>query len=100
MSMKDYPSSQSVPSAVNERVFFTIGIVLPLLAALVYGIGLGQRDGTAGTIMITVLGAAGITLFAAAPFFIVGFLFRYKRLKRLARRQSFLASLRDLNSPS
>ncbi|WP_240334222.1 hypothetical protein [Sphingobium estronivorans] len=89
--MRRYPSHQSVPSIIHERVFFGLWIAMSALMILAYGIELERHVGQTHNI----LSSMGIGLLWCVPFGIVGLLLRRRRLKKLAERQAFLSSLAE-----
>ena len=87
-----YPSHQSLPSAIYERVFFVLWIVMSALAILADGMEVNYHSGRAHEIFLHM----GIALLWCVPFGVIGFVLRWRRLKKQAKRQAFLFSVANL----
>ena len=90
-TMRRYPSYQSVPSVIHERVFFGLWIAMSVLMIVAYGIELNRHVSQAHSI----LASMGIGLLWCVPFGVAGLLLRRRRLKKLGERQTFLSSLAE-----
>ncbi|WP_333884412.1 hypothetical protein [Sphingobium yanoikuyae] len=90
--MQRYPSHQSVPSAIHERVFFVLWGVMSALAILADAIEINDHPDRADEIFSHM----GIALLWCVPFGVVGFILRWRRLKKHAERQAFLSSVANL----
>ncbi|WP_372530287.1 hypothetical protein [Sphingobium abikonense] len=90
--MQRYPSHQSVPSAIRERVFFVLWVVMSALAILADGIEINHHPERTDEIFSHM----GIALLWCVPFGGVGFFLRRRRLKKYAERQAFLFSVANL----
>ena len=90
--MRRYPSDQSVPSIIHERVFFGLWIAMSALMIIAYGTELERHADQANSILFSM----GIGLLWCVPFGVVGLLLRRRRLKKLAERQTLLSSLAKL----
>jgi hypothetical protein len=90
--MQRYPSHQSVPSAIHERVFFVLWIVMSALAILADGIEVNDNPDRTHEIFAHM----GIALLWCVPFGVVGFILRWRRLKKQAKRQAFLSTVANL----
>lgn len=90
--MQRYPSHQSVPSAIHERVFFVLWMVMSALAILADGIEVNEHPDRAHEIFAHM----GIALLWCVPFGAVGFILRWRRLKKQAKRQAFLPTVAKL----
>lgn len=87
-----YPSARSVPSPIAERILLGIWLTASLCTIIVFGLMILRHPDNA----VPILGSAGFALIWCALFGLAGFLLRRKRLKRLAARQKFVASLAEL----
>jgi hypothetical protein len=87
-----YPSARSVPSTIAERLFLGIWGATSLGSIIVFGLMMLRHPEDAQLI----LGSAGFALIWCGSFGIAGFLLRRRRLKRLAARERFTASLAEL----
>nr|WP_254911521.1 hypothetical protein [Sphingomonas sp. CDS-1] len=92
LTMHRYPSSQSVPSNIYERVFFGLWITMSVLMILAYGIEVKRHPDQAQNIFFYM----GIGLLWCVPFGATGLLLRRRRLKKLAERETFLSSFSRL----
>ena len=90
--MRRYPSHQSVPSAIHERVFFLLWIAMSALAILADGIEGNDHPDQAHEIFSHM----GIALLWCVPFGVLGFILRWRRLKKQAEREAFLSSVANL----
>ena len=90
--MAEYPSYQSVPSAMPERGLLALWILSSLISIGTFGVlAIRHPDALANVIE----GAAAVLIFCSL-FGVAGFFSRWKRLRLLARRQSLLRSLSQL----
>ncbi|WP_411338790.1 hypothetical protein V6U71_12585 [Sphingopyxis sp. J-6] len=87
-----YPSAQSVPSPAAERFLLGIWVAASLGAVIVFGLMILRHPENA----LPILGSAGFALLWCASFGLAGFLLRRRRLRRIAARQKFIASLAEL----
>lgn len=90
--MQHYPSHQSVPSVIHERVFFVLWIAMSALAILADGIEVNDHPDRAREIFSHM----GIALLWCVPFGVMGFILRWRRLKKHGKRQAFLSSVANV----
>lgn len=90
--MQRYPSHQSVPSVIHERVFFMLWIAMSALAILADRIEVNEHPDRAREIVSHM----GIALLWCVPFVVMGSILRWRRLKKHAKRKAFLSSVANL----
>ncbi|MGV1681998.1 hypothetical protein [Sphingopyxis sp. NJF-3] len=90
--MDPYPSARSVPSTTAERLLLGIWGATSLGSIIVFALMMLRHPEDARLM----LGSAGFALIWCGLFGVAGFLLRRRRLKRLAAREKFIASLANL----
>lgn len=87
--MSGYPTFETIPPAIYERVAFAVGMSLSLLVIGAYGWQAIVHELPTQKVLLTIV----LGLLLGAPFSILGFLLRKRRLRRIAVRNTFLAGL-------
>ena len=91
--MNQFPSSQSVPSANPERLFFALWIIFSVLTALADIIAIVRHP----EMTLQILPQTALGLAVCLPFGAVSILLRRRRLKRQAARDAFLQAMSRLD---
>lgn len=87
--MRNYPSSQSIPSAAPERICLALWIISSV-SVMIADWSWFQTDPSQKEAILSHLGQGLLFCALPAP---IGILLRRRRLKRIAERNALIASL-------